>query len=236
MTRFSRFGALLLAVAPLLAGCGEDAPAQTPAPPPDVKLSTIAEARTRKPGDYANVAGFVTVAPLTFSSATGDFGFAIQDDTGGIYVSILEPFTAPLDKKVRALGLLVDAEGQLVLESVVDYLEALPDPAMPVAPKEITTGEVGEPVEGMLVRTTGTVTKAAVDDKNGQYWYGVSASIDDGSGEVRVYVHINGTSKTPLVDTTKLVVGASVTITGFAQQYGTTYEVAPRRASDLVVN
>jgi hypothetical protein len=58
-------------------------------PPNQEEGVTIAEARALSVGTSTTVEGFVTVAPGTFNSATGDQGFALQDKTGGIYVTLL---------------------------------------------------------------------------------------------------------------------------------------------------
>jgi DNA/RNA endonuclease YhcR with UshA esterase domain len=97
-------------------------------------------------------------------------------------------------------------------------------------PADVSTGDVGEATEGKLVRIKGTVSKAPVEDKP----YGIKAYVDDGSGEVQIFVCFAG-DKT-LIDTTKLTMGAAVEITGFAQQYLDTYEISPRGAVDLVVS
>src|SRR5690349_10320763 len=68
--------------------------------------STIAEARALAAGETATVEGFVTVAPGTFNSATGEQGFAIQDDGAGVYVSLTDLLDLPLDQHVRVTGKL----------------------------------------------------------------------------------------------------------------------------------
>jgi len=218
---------LVLPLAAALTGCGDEEFQKGEAlPPPDVV--TIAEARALPAKEYTQIEGFVSVPPGTFVSATGDFGFAIQDDTGGIYVSLFEELKILIGAKVRVIGqmdqvskqtvLITNATGPKLLEGILE-----------VEPKDVATGDVGESTEGQLVRLKGTVSKPIVDDKP----YGVKAYVDDGSGEIQVYVCYGGDK--PLIDTTKLTMGAAVEITGFAQQYLDTYEVAPRGAADLVL-
>ena len=74
------------------------------------------------------------------------------------------------------------------------------------------------------------LSKAVVDDKP----YGIKAYVNDGSGEVQIFVNLD-TNDEPLIDTTKLAVGTAVEITGFSEQYDKDYEIAPRKSSDLVV-
>lgn len=218
----------------LLVGCGDDSKTAAQAPP-DTDLTTIAEARAKKLGELAKVEGYVSVAPAVFYSATGDLGFAIQDETAGIYINVYDTIPAPLGSKVRALGVLLDVAGQKVLASGADSIEVLPDPKQDVLPKDIQTGSLGESTEGLLVRVKGPITKAPVDDKaNGQY-YGVTTAVNDGSGEAKIYVPIYGKTQMPLINTATLTVGTTVEITGFAQQYNTTYEIDPRLSSDMVL-
>jgi hypothetical protein len=86
---------------------------------------------------------------------------------------------------------------------------------------------VGEAVEGQLVHVSGAVTRAVEDDQP----YGFKVYIDDGSGEVQVFVHIVGAE--PVVDVASLLVDQPIEVTGLAAQYEDTYEIAPREAADL---
>ena len=56
----------------------------------DPKTISIAEARSLPLGTIVTIDGVVTVPSGAFSSSTFDQGFAIQDRTGGIYVSVPE--------------------------------------------------------------------------------------------------------------------------------------------------
>ncbi|MDI1476195.1 DNA-binding protein [Polyangium sp. y55x31] len=220
--------ALLLVVpfAALLTGCSDELPQPEVLPPPDVV--SIAEARALPANEYTQVEGFVSVPPGTFVTATGDFGFAIQDDTGGIYVSLYDELKILIGAKVRVIGQIQQVSKQTVLVTNAtgpDILQGVEA----VMPKDVATGDVGESTEGQLVRVKGTVSKAIVEDKP----YGIKAYVDDGSGEVEVYVCFAGDK--PLIDTTKLTKGTAVEITGFSQQYLDRYEIAPRGAADLVL-
>jgi uncharacterized protein YdeI (BOF family) len=199
---------------------------ESPAPDEEVVVA-ISEARGLAEGSTATVDGVVTVAPGTFNSATGEQGFALQDDTGGIYVSLPDALDLDLDTRVRVTGTLAQAAQQTVLNAKAASVTALGE-AGAVGPRDVTTGEVGEPVEGLLVRVGGRVTKAVEDDQP----YGFKVYIDDGSGEIQVFVHI--VDGQPVIDTASLAVDQDITVTGLAAQYETTYEVAPRSTADLV--
>ncbi len=219
--------ALLLPLASLLLiGCGPEIPPAQELPPPE--LVTIQEARALPANQYTKIEGFVTVPPGTFVSATGDFGFAIQDDTGGLYVSLFDELKIALGTKVRVIGQMADVSNQKVLITNFTGPDIVEGNRV-VVPKDVTTKGVSEATEGQLVRIKGTVSKAVVEDKP----YGIKAFVDDGSGVVQVFVCFAG--EKPLIDTTKLTPGTAVEITGLAQQYLETYELWPRGGVDLVL-
>lgn len=188
---------------------------------------TIAEARAKPEGQDATVQGFVTVVPGTFNSATGEQGFAIQDATGGIYVSMAEKLDIAMDAQVLVTGKL----GQTAQQTVLTAEKANVNVGMgtqAVAAKVVKTGEVGESVEGQLVKISGKVSQAPVDDAP----YGIKVYVNDGSGEVQVFVHLVGGKG--VIDTSMLALDQNVEVTGLGAQYETTYEVTPRMAGDLV--
>jgi DNA/RNA endonuclease YhcR with UshA esterase domain len=215
---------LALALFTVAAGCSE--PEEDL--PKDPNPSPIAQARAMSAGSTAKVEGFVTVVPGTFNSATGEMGFAIQDDTGGIYVSMPEGVTAGFGAEVSVTGKLAQMAQMTVLTAAPDAVTvgvAIKNPA----PKDVQTGEVNESIEGQLVRVTGQVTQAVVDDLPYRY----KVFVDDGSGEVQVFVHV--VANMPIIDTTSITMGSMIEVTGLAGQYEATYEVMPRRIEDLVV-
>ncbi|NJK32110.1 MAG: DNA-binding protein [Deltaproteobacteria bacterium] len=204
-----------------LSACPSDEP-QTEA------VIDIADARELPSDGEASVEGVVTVAPGVFNSAIGDQGFAIQDESGGIYVSVPELLDFDLGDRVRVSGRLAQ---------VAQFTTLLADPATievtdadeSIAPIELATGEVGEATEGQLVRVTGTLTQAVGDDSP----YGFKVFIDDGSGEIQVFVHI--VDGAPVVDLEGLEVGVMIAATGLSAQYESTYEVTPRIAADVEI-
>jgi len=97
-----------------------------------------------------------------------------------------------------------------------------------VAAKDVSTGGVNELVEGSLVKVTGNITQTFQDDSP----YGYKLYINDGSGEVQVFVHVSAGFDAAALRV--LTSGQRLTVTGLAAQYESTYEVAPRQPSDLV--
>jgi hypothetical protein len=188
--------------------------------------STIAEARAFAEGKTATVEGFVTVVPGTFNSATGEQGFAIQDDSAGVYVSLTDLIDLPLDQHVRVTGKLAQVAQQTVLMIAKEGVTKLDGPKA-IVPVEVKTGDVKEAVEGKLIQVTGKLTKVVQDDAP----YGAKVFIDDGSGETQVFVHIVAGKQ--VIDTASFVVDQTITVVGLGAQYEAAYEACPRMASDL---
>jgi DNA/RNA endonuclease YhcR with UshA esterase domain len=209
----------LLTLSALMA-CGNSTPEPS-------KSTPVTQARTRDNGTQVTVEGYVSVRPGAFVSAMGNEGFALQDTTGGIYVKLAEKLGFGEGAHVRVTGTLNEEAGLRILESEPASVETL-EGTQPVSAKEVGTGSVQEPVEGLLVRVSATVTQAFVDDSP----YGYKLYVDDGSGEVQVFVHVSAGFDPATLRALK--VGQQVQVTGFAAQYETVYEVAPRQPSDLV--
>lgn len=227
---------ILLSVA-LLVGCGDDgettsssgssSSGSSSSSSGGVEVITIADARALADGASATVEGFVTVAPGTFNSATGDQGFVIQDETGGVYVGLADLLTFPLDQKVRVTGKLSQVAQQTVLAASKADVSEVAGMTKAVMPVDTKTGDVKEPVEGELIRVAGKITQAVMDDSP----YGMKVYIDDGSGEIQVFVHL--VAGKPVIDTSMLMIDQSITVVGVGAQYEATYEVTPRKADDL---
>jgi hypothetical protein len=187
----------------------------------------ISAVRTSPVGTQAEVEGLVTVPSGRFNSSTGDLGFAIQDGSGGVYVTTQATTDLPLGAWVR-----FDAELKVVSTQVmltpIGAIERLAGSAL-VEPLDLATGSVDDDAGGRLVRVSGRVTRAVVTDLP----YGHLAFIDDGSGEVKVFINI--ASGLPVIELAALTVGADVQVTGFVYKYDDVLEVSPRQATDLVV-
>jgi len=216
--RFSR--ALFVALCVFVAACDDsDDPTSTP----------IAEARAQATGTQATIEGYVSVQPGAFVSALGDEGFALQDATGGVYVKLEQKQSFNLGARVRVTGTL-DEQNQLrILKAEPADVELLSG-SKDVSAKDVTTGSVNESVEGQLIKVTGDVTQTFQDDSP----YGYKLYVNDGSGEVQVFVHVSADFDASALQALKL--GDTLTVVGLAAQYETTYEVAPRSPADLTVS
>ena len=225
--------------------CGDDsstppdAPAPADAARPDAAapdaaqvdatpVSPIGVARAEPIGTTVTVEGYVTVPSGTFNSATGEQGFAIQDDSAGIYVKMVDELDLALDTRVRVTGTIGELAQLRTIDAATTGVTMLSG-TQAITPLVVATGDVDEDVEGRLVEVTGTLTRAVEEDPP----YGLKVFIDDGSGEIQVFVHlVDGLG---VIDTSDLEAGTAIEVVGLAAQYETTYEVAPRQASDLVV-
>jgi hypothetical protein len=170
--------------------------------------------------------GFVTVASGAFSSSTFDQGFAIQDKTGGIYVSVPVNHGLEPRQQVRVTGKLADTvlPGLLVLTDVTAIKVMGRGPR--VQPIAVATGDVGEDTEGTIVRITGTITQPIVNDLP----FGFIIFLNDGSGEVHSFV-----CASTGIDVSGLSPGQTIEVTGFSGQFASDFEVDPRTQSDIRV-
>lgn len=188
------------------------------------KVISIAEARGLPLGTVVTIDGSVTVPSGAFSSSTFDQGFAIQDRTGGIYVSTSDNLGFAPRQQVRVTGTLADTllPGLLVLVDVTVTKAHGSGPK--VRPLPVATGEVGEATEGSLVRITGTISQPIVNDLP----FGFIIVLNDGSGEVNVFV----TASTG-IDVSGLSQGQTIEVTGFSGQFADHFEVDPRFQEDI---
>ncbi len=190
------------------------------------KTITIAEAHSVPLGTVVTIDGVVTVPSGAFSSSTFDQGFAIQDRTGGIYVSVPDNLGFSLRQQVRVTGTLADTvlPGLLVLVDVTDVKAHGSGPK--VQPLPVATGAVGEATEGKLVTITGTITQPIVNDLP----FGFIVFVNDGSGEIHSFV-----AASTGIDVSGLSPGQTVEITGFSGQFANDFEVDPRVQEDIRV-
>ncbi len=194
--------------------------------PANPKTISIAAARALPLGTIVTIDGVVTVPSGAFSSSTFDQGFAIQDRTGGIYVSTPDNLGFGLRRQVRVTGRLADTvqPGLLVLVDVTDVKVHGAGPK--VRPLAVATGDVGEDTEGQLVTITGTITQPVINDLP----FGFIIFLDDGSGEVHSFV-----SASTGIDVSGLSPGQTIEVTGFSSQFAASFEVDPRVQSDIRV-
>jgi DNA/RNA endonuclease YhcR with UshA esterase domain len=198
---------------------------------PSVSLAAhtidIAAARHLSLGSTVTVKGIVTVPSGAFSSSAFDQGFAIQDRTGGIYVSIQTNLGLQIRQQVEVTGQLADSFGLLILVPVSPNDVKVKGKGEKVEAAEVATGAIGEATEGRLVQVKGTITQPVGNDLP----YGYLVFINDGSGEIKVFVNASTG-----IDVSALQPGQRLEATGFSGQFETQYEVDPRMPSDIRVH
>lgn len=192
---------------------------------PQSKVITIAEARRLPLETVVTIEGSVTVPSGTFKSSISDEGFAVQDRSGGIYVAMKINMNLQLHERVRITGKLAQSNDMLTLVPTAGTEDVRRRGRGPkVKPEKIATGRVNEMTEGRLVRVAGRITRAVVTDAP----YGSRLFLDDGTGEIQVYV-----SASAGIDLSHLLPGQRVSATGLSAQYKDHYEIEPRFQADI---
>jgi DNA/RNA endonuclease YhcR with UshA esterase domain len=220
-----------LRCAPALAALALLAPAllaggATHAAPPTPPVISIAEARSLLPGTVVTVDGSVSTPSGAFESSFFDKGFGLQDRTGGIYVSLQTDLGVAPRRQARVTGTLQNSFGLLILVPVNPSDVKLHGAGPKIHPEEVATGNISEATEGRIVTVTGTITGAPESDLP----YGYKFFVDDGSGEVQIFVNLQTG-----IDLSGLAAGQVVRVTGFSSQFDTHYEIDPRSPADIAV-
>lgn len=187
---------------------------------------SIAQARLLPLGTEVTVDGSVTTPSGAFASSFFDQGFALQDPSAGIYVSLQTNLGVAPRRQARVTGTLQDSYGLLLLVPSDDSDVKLHGKGPKVAPQFFLTGAISEATEGLLVTVVGVITQAPSSDLP----YGYKFFVDDGSGELQIYINLETG-----IDLSGLAVGQLVRVTGFSSQFDTHYEIDPRGPSDIAV-
>lgn len=184
--------------------------------------NSIKAARGVPEGTPVTVDGVVTVPSGSYDP--NDLGFAIQSGKYGLYVHDSLGGSYALGQKVTVTGTAGNSFGEVwgVYPSTI----AVTGTGKVPKADEVNTADVNESTEGTLVRVEGTVTDAVFDDAP----YGWRFHVDDGSGELTVFVY-TGTG----IDTSGIEPGDEVEITGFSGQFIDHYELNPRFPSDIEI-
>ena len=220
ITTFVRFLITLMVVSLLVLTI---APSATYA----AKTINIGDARALPLGSTVTVKGTVTVASGAFVSSTFDQGFALQDKSGGIYVSLATDVGLHLGDQAEVTGQLQNSFGLLILVPSGPGDVKHKGHGRPVEPDDVRTGRVNEKTEGRLVVVKGAITQAVSSDLP----YGYKFYINDGSGEIQIFV-----SASTNINLRDLTLGQRVHVIGFSGQFDTTYEVQPRVQGDINVH
>ncbi len=120
---------------------------------------------------------------------------------------------------VEVIGRMSEIGGEKrILLSQADDLKIIGRQEEEQEPLIVSTADVGEPIEGYLVSVEGRVT-----DTSGNVFY-----LDDGSGEVKIYIKSSTGIKKP-----KIKKGDWMTVTGQVSRASSGYRILPRFQSDV---
>jgi len=217
MSRITLNSSLFLAVI-LVSGCQTAAVSE----PVEIETVSIKEARGMSIGESVRVSGTVTVQSGAFASSISS-GFAVQDDSAGIYV-LDSDYVFKLGDRVKITGKRGAEFDQLNI--ILESAEKLTGFGT-VIPRPVKTGNVGVAEEGILIQVEGSVTQTKSDPP-----YGYKAFIDDNSGEIQIFVN----ASTGLIENARdWKVGDVIFVIGFSGQYEKTYEIMPRILSDITI-
>lgn len=207
-----------MAVLTAMAAMATAVSAQEPRP---IELSA---ARALPLGTVVTVEGTVTVpSGLLSSGGSLDQGFAIQDRTAGIYVSVATNLGLTLRQRVRVTGKLAQSNGFLLLVPASTRDVEVRGKGPRVKPLWLLTGAVGAANQGLLVRVVGVITGPLAPDPP----FGTQVVVDDGSGPLRIFVNTSTG-----IDLAGLAPGQLLSATGLSDEFDTP-EIDPRFQSDL---
>lgn len=215
-------------------------------PPPS--LQTIRDAIA---GTEMTVEGFISVAPGTFESSTGEAGLAIQDTSSGVYIQVssalgLDLSGFSLGDKVRVTGVVGDLDQlvTLTIDEIADIV--LLSGGFIFFPGALDTAQVDDTVNnpegeanivglnGVIVVDPGGSGETVVRDEDpGGDLFGWKIWLDDGSGVAQTFWH-------PTADMDPealafLTAGTPVRINGFLNLHIDQYEVFPRGDFDVSI-
>ncbi|MBI4426842.1 MAG: lamin tail domain-containing protein [Candidatus Kerfeldbacteria bacterium] len=179
-------------------------------------VRTIAEAQTADSSTVATVEGWVTVPP----SMLGDGVFYVSDGRGGIAIRSNEPLPKlSIGDVVKITGKRRTkySEPYVLVERAVDVV--LRGERQEPAIVDVQAADLDERV-GSLVRVTGEVTTLS----------GSRFTVDDGSGELAVYVRASTGFKRPAMRS-----GDRVGVSGILSRTSSGLRLLPRMKDDIRV-
>ena len=186
----------------------------------------IDQARQQPDSVEVVVVGRVTVPSGWFESANLDRGFALQDQSGGIFVSADRDVGLQTGEVVEVVGPLQDdGHGQRVVRLKAWHLRDLTLPK--IAPQVASVHTAATELEGQLVTVQGTIARPLVEDAP----YGDRLWIEDDTGIMQIYIP-RSTGISPQ-DLPFLQSGHMIRVTGLSSQYDLIDEVMPRQVEDI---
>jgi len=185
----------------------------------------IEQARQQLDGVEVQVSGVVTVPSARFESALMDKGFAVQDMSGGIYISTEQSLNLQPGDAVEVVGTVGDdGHGQRIVR-LEQWQHREGDHAL-MPSQQVSVREAAR-LEGNLVTVQGTLTRSLKDDAP----YGDRLWLADDTGTIQIYMP-KSTGIQPQ-SLPFLKPGNTLQVTGFSSQYDGTDEIVPRSVKDL---
>jgi uncharacterized protein YdeI (BOF family) len=182
------------------------------------KEASISEAKALAKGAWVKVRGIVIVPPKVLSNKV----FYISSEESGIQIYSSKGNFPEINSGdfIEIIGKTSEANNEKKINIYsADDIEIL-DADFPPEPKIIKTGEINEALEGSLVKIEGQVSRSA-----GNVFY-----VDDGSGEIKIYIRSATGIKKP-----KTSKGTWVTIAGIVSETSTGYRILPRFQEDVLI-
>ena len=183
-----------------------------------LKLGSLSEVRGMEGGSLVVVGGWVAAEP----GLLGKTIFYIIDEGSGVQIySYKKDFPLlVVGDRVEIRGEVVDYQGETRIKiQTQDDILNLGKGKLPEV-KEIQIEDVGEDLEGRLVKIKGELTEI----KGSSWW------VDDMTEEVKVYIKQNTQIKKGDIE-----VGDSLEIVGLISEWQGEYRVLPRYWSDISV-
>ena len=171
-------------------------------------------------GSEVELEAYVSVPENVF----GKDEFYVWDKEAGIRISFSQPLSQPLavGDKVLVASTIEESYQERYIKT--DAIQIMQKGAINIEERKILTGEVSEPVEGLLIKVVGKLV-----EQEGDTFY-----LDDGSGKAKVYLK----DSTGIVKP-KMVIDEVISAIGLVSQYGflkggqANYRILPRFQSDV---
>ncbi len=219
-----------------LGGCGGDS-----ADP----LPTLSQVKAEDAGTVVTTTGFVSVEPGILEDTTGEVGFALQDTSGGLYITVdpalgLDLSNVKPGRSIQITGAMGDLNGWvvLVLENQEDLLVSSSGGFLffpqPNTLEEINNTAATPEKEATIVSTEGSVLAVTPIDDGAANPLGWEVSLEDSSGTGVSFLNLS--AQHTVDDWPFLAAGADVSMTGVLLKDGASYEIAPRGPYDISIS
>lgn len=194
----------------------------------EIKKTDIKDIKDRKEGELFMIEGTLTSNASGYDKNTAFFDSAyVQDETGGINIF---PISGEFieGQKVRIYGKKSSYQGESQIN--IDKIDIIDESINSLEPTVMKTGEVKNNT-GLLIKTSGVVLD--VKDTNGII---DSILIDDGSGEVKIFINgYIGRLKSEDKSMPKIKVGDTVSSIGLSSIDPEGVRIRTRNRSDIKV-